>query len=327
MRKHTGEKPYKCDICNNTFRSRENLANHKVTHLSRNNPAVICDVCGKTFSHKLRLNAHKKRHNPSDNVPCPLCDKSFKTTYNLQLHCVSMHVDYAKSRGWHMHTCDFCGKSLATKERYNNHIRTHTGEKPHHCNYCGKSFAESSNLKSHIRIHTNDKPHICHVCNKSFIHKRTLKKHLQSHNINTEEIEKQESKPTLEPARQEQPPSSEIRNLTVPKKPPFDLHRAQNFTNDELLAISIVTGNDNFMMQNSAPPPSALIGDQSHVPVVVRDSGSDYLELKDAVRRYPPDSVQDRNPVSVAMPTPLMGPPREHHEDLWNSNKYRIMYN
>ena len=132
---------------------------------------------------------------------------------------------------------------------------------------------------------------------------------------------------------QERQPSPEIQNLSVPKKPAFDLPRTQNFTTDELLAISIVTGTDNFLMQNSVHHPPALIGDQSNVPVVVRESGSDYVELKDAVRRYPVEQVpQDRNPgpvsmAPVSMAPPHMGQPRDHNEDMWNSNKFRLMYN
>ncbi|XP_052083813.1 zinc finger protein 845-like [Mytilus californianus] len=219
-RTHTGEYPYHCTMCDKKFRSWDLLDMHKITHKSQ--PDVMCDVCGKTFSHRIRLAAHRKRHTDEKKHKCTLCVKLFKSQYNLQQHCISMHIEYAKSRGWKMHECKDCGRLLATKERFRRHVRIHTGERPFGCEICAKRFAENGNLKAHMKIHNDDKQFQCTYCSKKFIHNRTLRKHLLIH-----------EKPVQEDT----------------------FVNRSRYTPDELLAISIVADSNNYVLQNNPSIP------------------------------------------------------------------------
>ncbi|XP_031422645.1 zinc finger protein 341 isoform X2 [Clupea harengus] len=49
--------------------------------------------------------------------------------------------------------CDFCEKVFTKKFDLQQHIRSHTGEKPFQCIVCGRAFAQKSNVKKHMQTH------------------------------------------------------------------------------------------------------------------------------------------------------------------------------
>ncbi|XP_063065611.1 zinc finger protein 341 [Engraulis encrasicolus] len=49
--------------------------------------------------------------------------------------------------------CDFCEKVFTKNFDLQQHIRSHTGEKPFQCIVCGRAFAQKSNVKKHMATH------------------------------------------------------------------------------------------------------------------------------------------------------------------------------
>ncbi|XP_006825191.1 zinc finger protein 341-like [Saccoglossus kowalevskii] len=49
--------------------------------------------------------------------------------------------------------CTFCDKTFNKNFDLQQHIRSHTGEKPFQCIVCGRAFAQKSNVKKHMQTH------------------------------------------------------------------------------------------------------------------------------------------------------------------------------
>ncbi|OCT57731.1 uncharacterized protein znf605.L [Xenopus laevis] len=77
--------------------------------------------------------------------------------------------------------CSECGQNFPYKHLLDNHIQTHTGDRPYACSDCDKSFAKINHLTIHRRVHTGVRPHVCSVCQSSFRQKSSLLAHRYTH--------------------------------------------------------------------------------------------------------------------------------------------------
>eukprot|EP00397_Hematodinium_sp_SG-2012_P037398 GEMP01040528.1.p1 GENE.GEMP01040528.1~~GEMP01040528.1.p1 ORF type:complete len:394 (-),score=88.50 GEMP01040528.1:620-1801(-) len=82
-------------------------------------------------------------------------------------------------------TCSECEREFTRKQRYEDHLRTHTGERPFVCSVedCKKTFKRQAHLDRHKSSHEDViLPFVCTAgCGKSFTTKQRLNKHLLSH--------------------------------------------------------------------------------------------------------------------------------------------------
>ncbi|XP_068081851.1 zinc finger protein OZF [Anabrus simplex] len=130
-----------------------------------------CSLCGIKF---MESSDDSSMHKQVNALCCPPCGKTLKLKGGPK-------NDDSEVRGKEFHSCSVCNRSFKYISRLQQHLSSHTTERPFSCNLCGKSFKLRSHLDTHNLLHTTDRPYSCEFCNKSFKMRKTLGKHLTLH--------------------------------------------------------------------------------------------------------------------------------------------------
>ncbi|KAF7276912.1 hypothetical protein GWI33_008526, partial [Rhynchophorus ferrugineus] len=68
MRMHSGEKPYKCHLCSESFARKDVLTGHIRRHTGEK--PYTCKICNQSYSQSGTLHTHMKtQHRKPENVP------------------------------------------------------------------------------------------------------------------------------------------------------------------------------------------------------------------------------------------------------------------
>ena len=163
IRTHTGEKPYSCEECGQSFTRSSGLSYHnRIKHLTDQTKVYQCPHCPySTKDSAGALQCHIRTHTGEKPYSCEECGQSFTQSSGLSYHMRTKHsTDQTK-----VHQCPHCPYSTKhSAGALQRHIRTHTGEKPYSCEECGQRFTLSWHLSRHNRLkHSNDKTKV-HQC-------------------------------------------------------------------------------------------------------------------------------------------------------------------
>ncbi|CEP10745.1 hypothetical protein [Parasitella parasitica] len=114
------------------------------------------------------------------------CDTSATTLDQLIVHIKDIHVGSGKPA----YICEWAScprehKPFLKRHKMQNHMRTHTGERPFECQVkgCDKRFSRPDSLNTHVKTHSSVRPYECTFenCGKAYFHSRSLRKHAKSH--------------------------------------------------------------------------------------------------------------------------------------------------
>ncbi|KAA0186573.1 hypothetical protein HAZT_HAZT004258, partial [Hyalella azteca] len=142
----------KCHVCGHVGETLELVKQHCAQHKSE--LCSFCSICSRSFSGKGALKRHILTHMGVKPYECREC--GYKTCHRFNLIVTSWtapSVDGSTGGGCQIHKCCFCAYTSRHRINVENHIRTHTGERPFKCHLCSAGFSQRSNLKRHIRTH------------------------------------------------------------------------------------------------------------------------------------------------------------------------------
>ena len=169
---HSRETPLQCGEGEKTSTTSEDLTLHGKTETGER--IFKCNMCDKIFKYKSCLLVHMRCHSDERPHKCDVCDKAYKSPSVLKLHAM-------RHTSEEPYTCDKCEITFAKPDELREHKRKHTGEKPYQCRICDKTFTRLTGMKKHRENHWVQRHYKCDTCDKSFVNKRRLRYHEEKH--------------------------------------------------------------------------------------------------------------------------------------------------
>lgn len=138
-------------------------------------------MCNEAFATGKSLYRHQEKHETIADRKCLNCQTKFETWDDFNNHtksCVRIVPSNARINDL-VHSCNVCGLRFQRIGTLNEHMNTHTGNKPFACRWCKERFPNTKQLRRHILNHDRKNPKCCSRCQKLFNNWPEFKKHIE----------------------------------------------------------------------------------------------------------------------------------------------------
>lgn len=114
-----------------------------------------CFMCNVSYNTQFDLDAHLHTH---------IDDETF---HHSNINSISEPLPRSSIKPSKNFICHECMKICKSQLSFNEHMLTHTGEKPHHCKICDRKFRHIANFRTHLKSHNNVRTLTCSICRKT----------------------------------------------------------------------------------------------------------------------------------------------------------------
>ena len=179
FRTHTGDKPYKCDICGHEFSRERNCNSHmkKCRKSNKQKARSLLTIVGEQKGVNLlgigskdsMYGASTLTESDADLGGLNQYDKSDAIDLSAKESTVSSGFLKHKAAGTKSKAvssykktfskkCPICFTKINSKVAFDLHLNGHSERKPFSCKFCGKCFENKSQLYNHRKTHIVEKP-------------------------------------------------------------------------------------------------------------------------------------------------------------------------